>query len=68
MKKIALSVMGEKFEFELEEEFFEFVKEDLAKLQNGEVIDIKKYKFKDDNPWVIKNLENKIYDEIKNIS
>ena len=34
MKKIALSVMGEKFELELEEEFFEFVKEDLAKLQN----------------------------------
>jgi hypothetical protein len=24
------------------------------------VIDIKKYKFKDDNPWAIKNLENKI--------
>lgn len=26
--------MGEKFELELEEEFFEFVKEDLVKLQN----------------------------------
>ena len=34
MKKIALSVMGEKFELELEEEFFEFVKEDLLKIQN----------------------------------
>jgi hypothetical protein len=40
-------------------EVFPFM-QDLAKLQNGEVIDIKKYKFKDDNPWVIKNLENKI--------
>jgi len=33
-KKISLSVMGEKFEIELEEEFFEFVKEDLEKIQN----------------------------------
>jgi hypothetical protein len=34
MKKISLSVLGEKFELELEDEFFEFVKEDLLKLQN----------------------------------
>ncbi|GAB6045175.1 hypothetical protein JCM11957_07730 [Caminibacter profundus] len=34
MKKISVSIMGEKFELELEEEFFEFVKEDLVKLQN----------------------------------
>jgi hypothetical protein len=34
MKKISLSVLGEKFEIELEDEFFEFVKEDLLKLQN----------------------------------
>ncbi len=34
MKRISISVMGEKFELELEEEFFEFVKEDLLKLQN----------------------------------
>jgi predicted nucleotidyltransferase len=33
-KRLSLSVMGEKFELELEEEFFEFVKEDLIKLQN----------------------------------
>jgi hypothetical protein len=33
-KKISLSVMGEKFEIELEEEFFEFVREDLEKIQN----------------------------------
>ncbi len=33
-KKLSLSVMGEKFEIELEEEFFEFVKEDLLKIQN----------------------------------
>jgi len=34
MKKISLTVMGEKFEITLEDEFFEFVKEDLIKLQN----------------------------------
>ena len=34
MKKISLSVLGEKFEIELEDEFFEFVKDDLLKLQN----------------------------------
>ncbi len=34
MKKISLSVLGEKFEIELEDEFFEFVKEDLLKLQS----------------------------------
>ena len=34
MKKIFLSVLGEKFEIELEDEFFEFVKEDLLKIQN----------------------------------
>ena len=34
MKKISLSVLGEKFEIELEDEFFDFVKKDLLKLQN----------------------------------
>jgi hypothetical protein len=34
MKKISISVMGEKFELEMEDEFFEFVKEDLQKIQN----------------------------------
>ena len=34
MKKISLSVLGEKFEIELEDEFFDFVKDDLLKLQN----------------------------------
>ncbi|MEO1958545.1 MAG: hypothetical protein ABGX23_03240 [Nautiliaceae bacterium] len=33
MKKVTISVMGEKFEIELEDEFFEFVKDDLAKVQ-----------------------------------
>ncbi len=33
-KKLSLSVMGEKFELELEEEFFEFIKDDLIKIQN----------------------------------
>jgi len=34
MKKISLSVLGEKFELELEDEFFEFVKDDLLKIQH----------------------------------
>ncbi len=33
-KNITLYVMGEKFEISLEEEFFEYVKEDLVKIQN----------------------------------
>jgi len=33
-KNITLYVMGEKFELSLEEEFFEYVKEDLSKIQN----------------------------------
>jgi len=33
-KKISISVMGEKFELELEEDFFEYIKEDLLKIQN----------------------------------
>jgi len=34
MKKISLFVLGEKFELEIEDEFFEFIKDDLSKLQN----------------------------------
>jgi hypothetical protein len=34
MKKISISVMGEKFELEMEDEFFEFVKDDLFKIEN----------------------------------
>ena len=33
-KNITLYVMGEKFEISLEEEFFEYVKDDLVKIQN----------------------------------
>jgi len=33
MKTITLYVLGEKFEISLEEEFFEYSKEDLMKLQ-----------------------------------
>ena len=33
-KNISLYIMGEKFELLLEEEFFEYVKDDLLKLQN----------------------------------
>ncbi|WP_024787978.1 MULTISPECIES: hypothetical protein [unclassified Lebetimonas] len=35
MKKISLNILGEKFEINLENEFFEYVKEDLIKLQNS---------------------------------
>ena len=34
MKKISTFILGEKFEIEIEEEFFEFIKDDLLKLQN----------------------------------
>ena len=40
MKKISLSVLGEKFEIELEDEFFEFVKDDLLKIQHPTPKDI----------------------------
>ena len=40
-------------------EKFEFL-EDLEKLINGEVIEIGKYKLKEDNPWFIKNIKNKL--------
>jgi len=33
-KSITLYVMGEKFEIFLEEEFFEYIKDDLIKIQN----------------------------------
>ena len=33
-KNITVYVMGEKFDLMLEEEFFEYVKDDLIKLQN----------------------------------
>jgi len=40
-------------------EKFEFL-EDLEKLINGEVIEIEKYKLKEDNPWFIQNVKNRI--------
>jgi hypothetical protein len=40
-------------------ENFEFL-EDIEKLKNGEVIDISKYRLKDDNPWFILNVKNRI--------
>jgi len=33
-KNITLYIMGEKFDLSLDEEFFEYVKDDLIKLQN----------------------------------
>lgn len=43
-------------------ETFKFM-QDLEKLQNGEIVDLTKYKFSSNNPWVIKNLENEIKKE-----
>ena len=34
MKKVSISILGEKFEIGLEDEFFEYTKDDLVKLQN----------------------------------
>jgi hypothetical protein len=33
---------------------------DVAKVENGEIVDLKKYKLDKDNPWMLKLLENKI--------
>jgi len=40
-------------------EKFEFL-EDIEKLKNGEVIGIDKYKLKEDNPWFIQNIKNRL--------
>jgi len=40
-------------------EKFEFL-EDIEKLLNGEVIEISKYKLKEDNPWFIMNIKNRL--------
>ncbi len=40
-------------------EKFEFL-EDLQKLKEGEVVEISKYKLKENNPWFILNLKNRL--------
>jgi len=40
-------------------EKFKFL-EDLEKLINGEVVKIEKYKLKEDNPWFIQNIKNRL--------
>jgi len=40
-------------------EKFEFL-EDIEKLKNGEVVEIDKYKLKEDNPWFIQNIKNRL--------
>jgi hypothetical protein len=40
-------------------EKFEFL-EDIEKLKNAEVIEIGKYKLKEDNPWFILNIKNRL--------
>jgi len=41
---------------------FQFL-EDIAKLQNGEVIEISKYKLDENNPWFILNIKNRLKKE-----
>jgi len=38
---------------------FPFMK-DLEKLEKGEIVDLSKYKLEQNNPWILKNLENRI--------
>jgi len=40
-------------------EKFEFL-EDIARLLNGEVVEIGKYKLKEDNPWFVMNIKNRL--------
>jgi len=58
LEEIVEMIEGDKFKFK-ESETFPFIN-DLLKLQNGEIVDLKKYKFSKDNPWYLKNIENKI--------
>jgi len=41
-------------------EKFEFL-EDIKKLLNGETVEIGKYKLKEDNPWFILNIKNRLH-------
>ena len=41
---------------------FPFMK-DLEKLEKGEIVDLSKYKLDTNNPWILKNLENRIEKE-----
>ena len=43
----------------IKQEKFEFL-EDIKKLLDGEVVEIGKYKLKDDNPWFILNIKNRL--------
>ena len=61
IEEIIEMINGDKLKFK-ESEKLSFIN-DLMKLQNGEVIDLKKYKFSKENPWYLKNLENKINKE-----
>ena len=49
---------GDKLTFQKSEQF-SFL-EDLAKIQNKEIVDLSKLKLDKENPWYLKNLENKI--------
>lgn len=40
-------------------ETFPFM-QDIQQLQEGKVVDLKKYKLDKDNPWIIKNIENRL--------
>jgi len=61
IEEIIEMIQGDKLIFK-ESEKLSFIN-DLMKLQKGEIIDLKKYKFSKENPWYLKNLENKIKNE-----
>jgi len=61
IEEIIEMINGDKLKFK-ESEKLSFIN-DLLKLQNGEIVDLKKYKFSKENPWYLKNLENKINKE-----
>ena len=63
LEEIIEMINGDKLIFK-ESEKLPFIN-DLLKLQKGEMIDLKKYKFSKENPWYLKNLENKIQKEDK---
>ena len=58
LEEIVEMINGDKLIFK-ESEKLPFIN-DLLKLQKGEMIDLKKYKFSKENPWYLKNLENGI--------
>ena len=67
-KNITIYVMGEKFNLSIEEEFFEFVKEDLEKIQYATPKDILKFVLdKNQKEFESNKLLKKILKKVENI-